>query len=460
MSKKYLTIAFAYTGIIVGAGLSSGQDLLQYFLSFGIPGLFGVAALALLNILFGRIIVTLGCYYQADNHEQVLSRVAHPLTGHIIDLALVAGSYVMGFVMVAGAGANLHQQFGLPVWTGALLCTALVILVSFLDFDRITAALGCFTPIAIVIILIVCLSTYAGGSFDFAALGESAKSIAPAMSSLPLSVLNYFSLCLITGVGMAFVLGGSLVRIGTAERGGALGGAMVGLIIVAASLALFAHLDDPAVRDSAVPMLMIVQRLSPALALVYAVVIFGLIFNTAFSLYFSIARRFSGGNLRRQRVLMIAIAGTGFACSFGGFRELIGLLYPAMGYLGMVLIVVLFAAWIREHRNILREKALRRAMIRLQLRRYDEALPCTEEDEAAFAELSEYTAASAHELRSRITELAADIGGSTRDLSSFVRRYLHLPFSCTELLQKLSADRAEADPEEDLPIPPADGAEA
>ena len=43
MSKKYLSVAFAYVGVIVGAGLASGQDLLQYFLSFGATGLIGIA---------------------------------------------------------------------------------------------------------------------------------------------------------------------------------------------------------------------------------------------------------------------------------------------------------------------------------------------------------------------------------------------------------------------------------
>ena len=48
MSKKYLSVAFAYVGVIVGAGLASGQDLLQYFLSFGAVGLIGIAAAAVL----------------------------------------------------------------------------------------------------------------------------------------------------------------------------------------------------------------------------------------------------------------------------------------------------------------------------------------------------------------------------------------------------------------------------
>lgn len=52
-------IALAYVGVIVGAGLSSGQDILQYFLSFGKIGILGVLILAALNILFGRVMVTL-----------------------------------------------------------------------------------------------------------------------------------------------------------------------------------------------------------------------------------------------------------------------------------------------------------------------------------------------------------------------------------------------------------------
>ena len=60
MSKKYVSVAFAYVGVIVGAGLASGQDLLQYFLSFGAPGLIGIAALGVLNIIFGVVALQLG----------------------------------------------------------------------------------------------------------------------------------------------------------------------------------------------------------------------------------------------------------------------------------------------------------------------------------------------------------------------------------------------------------------
>ncbi len=34
MVKRVFNIALAYVGVVIGAGLSSGQDLMQYFLVF------------------------------------------------------------------------------------------------------------------------------------------------------------------------------------------------------------------------------------------------------------------------------------------------------------------------------------------------------------------------------------------------------------------------------------------
>ncbi|MDU4026658.1 MAG: hypothetical protein E7H32_08280 [Anaerococcus sp.] len=36
MNKKSLVIMLAYVGVVTGAGLASGQELLQYFVSLGI----------------------------------------------------------------------------------------------------------------------------------------------------------------------------------------------------------------------------------------------------------------------------------------------------------------------------------------------------------------------------------------------------------------------------------------
>lgn len=260
-------IAFAYIGVIVGAGLSSGQDLLQYFISFGQIGLVGVLLLGLLNAAFGKIMLSLGSYYRADNHEEVFTQISHPIITRILDFVLIAGSFIMGFVMIAGAGSNLEQQFGLPFWVGGLICSLLIITVSFMDFDKITSVLGVFTPIMIVMIFIITGYSFIGKSHDWAALDTIAHTIKPATSNVWFSVINYYSLCAMTAVSMAFILGGSVVRIGIAEKGGTRGGLLVGLVVFIAAISIYANLDT--VKDADLPILAIANQIHPWLAYIY-----------------------------------------------------------------------------------------------------------------------------------------------------------------------------------------------
>ncbi|MBM7000542.1 hypothetical protein I3I95_10535 [bacterium] len=412
--RQSISVALAYVGVIVGAGLSSGQDILQYFLSFGRVGILGVVAMGVLNVVFGRIMVTLGSYYQAESHEQVFSEITRPVIGRVIDVILVVASFVMGFVMIAGAGANLQQQFGIPSWAGALACALLIVAVSFLDFGRITRILGVFTPVIIVMILLITAYAVASGPHDVDALEAAARTIEPAIPSLWLSVLNYFALCALTGVSMAFVLGGSIVRIGVAQRGGTIGGVLIGLIVTCAAVALYLNL--PSVKDADIPMLSIVAGISPVLAVVYAVVISALIFNTAFSLFYATARRFAGGSDRRLRAVMAGVVAAGFVCSFGGFKSLVGVMYPVLGYLGIVLLVVLAVAWVRERAGIMREMLLRRSMIRLLLKRHDVRRDFTPSDTAAFERLSDASVVETQAIRQTMDAYAREAAQRRSDI--------------------------------------------
>ena len=122
MSKRIWSIALAYVGVMIGAGVSSGQDLLQYFVSFGAWGLIGVIVLGILHVGFGRLMIALGSYYRSDDHSVVLAEISHPVIYRILDIALIITCFLFGFVMTAGAGANLNQQFGFPLYSSDYLC--------------------------------------------------------------------------------------------------------------------------------------------------------------------------------------------------------------------------------------------------------------------------------------------------------------------------------------------------
>ncbi|MGC9808123.1 YkvI family membrane protein [Schaalia odontolytica] len=418
MSTKYLSVAFAYVGVIIGAGLASGQDLLQYFLSFGSIGFVGIVGVGLLNVLFGGIALQLGSYYRSDNHDEVFERIAHPALRRVIDVVLVFSGFAMGFVMLAGAGANLEQQFGMPAWAGSVLCAVLVVLTAFLDFDRIMKVIGVFTPMIVLAITVLTVYALARPHPGLAELDAIASRVPPALPNLWLSTINYFALCVVGGIAMAFVLGGSVLRIGEARRAGRVGGIIIALVVGADALALYLNLDR--VWDVNVPALEIARSIHPAFAFAYTLIIFALIYNTVFSLFYSTARRFSGGSTTRMRLVLVGVVALGYAASFMGFKRLVGAMYPIIGYLGIALLGVLVFGWIRQRSSVAREENLRRKLIRLLVRKHADELEYTDEHRAQARTLARASVVNGVELRRDAGSIAEEIVVTQDDAAAYV----------------------------------------
>ena len=144
MSKRIWSIALAYIGVMIGAGVSSGQDLLQYFVSFGVWGLIGVIVLGVLHVGFGRLMISLGSYYRSDDHSVVLAEISHP---------------VIYRILYSGHCSDYHM---LSFWVGVFLCTALTIFVSLLDFKKIIGVIGVFTPLILIMIAMIFVTNVSG----------------------------------------------------------------------------------------------------------------------------------------------------------------------------------------------------------------------------------------------------------------------------------------------------------
>ena len=378
MSKRIWSIALADVGVMIGAGVSSGQDLLQYFVSFGAWGLIGVIVLGVLHVGFGRLMIALGSYYQSDDHSVVLAEISHPVIYRILDIALIITCFIFGFVMTAGAGANLNQQFGMPFWVGAFLCTALTIVVSFLDFKKIIGVIGVFTPMILVMIAVIFMTNVLGRHWDFEEMNRISQTIQSPFSSVWMSVVNYFAVCVMSAIAMAFVMGGSIFKINEAEKSGAWGGFMVGVIFFITTLILFANSDK--VVKSDVPMLAIAKEVNPVFATLYAFVIFGLIFNTVFSLYYALGKRFAAGSEKRFKFFVTAFSLSGFLVSFMGFRQLVAVMYPIIGYMGLLMLVVLVVASYRKKAKIRKEKEIRNHLLAIVEKAYDPDQDLTPQD--------------------------------------------------------------------------------
>ena len=385
--KKILNIALAYIAVLTGAGLASGQEILQYFTSYGKKGLITAFVVLLLHTFVGAIILELGSYYLADEHSDVLNEIASSKFTKIFDYMLILTCFVIGFVMLSGAGSNLNQQFGISVWKGSLLCALLVIFVGMLDFDKVTKIIGSFTPIIIALILIASIYTIFNFDGNFTKLEPIATTIPKNFSSPWLSVMNYFSMCMMVGLSTAFAIGGNHLITKQAKIGGLIGGFFTGLITFLLAVILFMEVST--IKDADLPTQSIITQIHPILGFIMSIVIFAMIFNTAIGLYYALAKRFSKGNDGKYKIYLVSFVSIGYALSFLGFKKLISIMYPMIGYVGIALIIFLLYSYFRDYSKIKKEGKRRVKILNLALKKFDDNEDFSRQDDKKIQKLIE-----------------------------------------------------------------------
>ena len=362
MVKRAIGIALAFIGLVVGAGFASGQEISQYFVAFGLSGVWGAVIAGVVMAAAGLATLELGSYFQAKEHRFVLDRVTHPILSRFFDASIMFTLFFTGVIMIAGAGANLQQQFGLPIIVGALIMVGMVILAGFLDVDKVTRLIGAITPLVIIFLVSVAIYSIVTATESVSALTPVAH--ATVHTSLPhwsISALNYVGMEFIIAVSMAIVMGGDFVDPRSAGLGGLLGGIVFGILLALSALGLIYAVRDTAGYD--MPTLQMVELVSPKLAVVVALIIFGMIFNTAIGMFYAFAKRASSSKPERFRPILIVTTLVAFGVSFIGFKKLIAIFYPIIGYIGIVLSAVMVYAWLRQRSNI-SDEAERRGRIR------------------------------------------------------------------------------------------------
>ena len=72
--KNVIKMAGAFAAYLIGSGFATGQEILQFFASYGIQGLWGVLIIAILFAIFGFVVMVKGHQLQLALPSQI-SRV-------------------------------------------------------------------------------------------------------------------------------------------------------------------------------------------------------------------------------------------------------------------------------------------------------------------------------------------------------------------------------------------------
>lgn len=333
-------VAFSYAGAIVGAGFTSGQELMQFFVNLD-SGL--VPALILTTILFavfGWAALYLSRLYGSADYGSFLKCLLGVKSAQVFD-GLIS-FFLLGTlgIMMSAAGAVFEEHLGGHFLAGVALLSLGVGLVLLSKVEGVFWLNLFLMPAKFILVLIVGGLILFGPGFSPAGPEPQLLYAEPIIRSWYLASLLYVAYNLILGLAV-------LTSLGAAERHpkldwagiwGGLGlGAFAGIIV--------AVLADnwPAVTGYQVPMLFLAGQVHPGINFVYTLVLGMGILTTGVACAYSLtvrAKHWFRGSYKATLLLVLISA---LPLAPLGFARLVQLVYPLFGLAGIVLLACL--AW-------------------------------------------------------------------------------------------------------------------
>ena len=343
-------LALTYAGCFLGAGYVSGQELWQFFGTFGLWGLVGLVFALGFMMSFSVLLIRLVQRTGIVEMDRIVVPWEMPWLRNICAVLEVVGLFGVAVIMVAGAGALLSKLFPVPVWLGCAVFALVVMLVSAKGLSGMVMSFSLTVPVLVgaTVLFAAVAAIKNGGNFVFHTSNASEN---PLLGSWILSALSFVGYNLFGSIGILSPIGSYVEKRGTAEKGVSLGS--VFLLLIALSV-LFAMLLMPETVGEELPMLSAALELFPLGGYCYGALLLFAMFGTALSTLVAVFTYFElhFPKAKKYRSPIAAVGGIAlFAGSLVGFGDLIGVIYPLFGYAGSVFLVLVLIHSLQRKRS-------------------------------------------------------------------------------------------------------------
>lgn len=329
--------SFVIIGTIIGAGFASGQEIFSFFNVYGKNGLLGIAVS---NLLMGiiiyktfKIIFTKNINNYNDFIENIIPKkirkykILKQTILNIINIFLLITFYIMA----AGFASYLLQEFKTPKIIGGAILAILCILTLLNNINGVIKINTYLIPFLIALVIFFGINQNGlkvmtpvitgNGWFISSILYASYNSIVliPILVSLKKLVQNKKKSLIVSFIVATILL--------------------ILAIIIYSLISLFFY----EIKTVEIPLVYIANFVNSYFKYIYGIAIMVAIFTSAISAGYSFLKNISSNN-KKYKYLVFVICISSVLFSQFSFSNLVSLLYPIFGYLGIAQIIFIIGA--------------------------------------------------------------------------------------------------------------------
>lgn len=332
--KNVLKVVFVIIGTLIGAGFASGQEVYLFFFSYGMKGLIG--------ILISSIIIGIVIYstfnilnkYKINTYKDFLNILIPKNTKLKIIANFIINIFILitFFIMIAGFGAYFEQEIGINRLVGSLILAIITFIVFMTSIKGVVKVNELIVPILIGFIFIIGIISIK----NIHIVNLENYVIRTNYTNFALSAVLYSSYNSILLIPVLITLN-NYVKNKKQIFYISFISAIVTMLLSVIIFLLLVRVDVD-ISKLEMPLVYVVSNMFKILRYIYGVIILGSIFTTAISLGVSFLQN-TAKNKKGYTQISIIMCITSVIISKFGFSNLVSLLYPIFGYLGLIQIL-------------------------------------------------------------------------------------------------------------------------
>lgn len=331
--KNINKVVMVIMGTLIGAGFASGREIYLFFMQYGYLGQIGIIVSGIMTSIIIYLLLKKVKEKQISNYSELLKDINPKNKKMNQGIHIIVNSFLLisFYIMIAGFSAYIEQAYGIPNYISSLFFVLLCYIVFQKSLQGMMRINGYLVPFLLFLILYLGIK-----NIPYLMQMESLIQIETKTKGFLLSSVLYASYNSIILIPVLVTMKDYINN----NRQIKMISFLSGMLMAVLSFAIYGLLlkGQFFIKELELPLLEITFEFGKVFQYIYGFVIMISIFTSAISTGYSFLENVSKDKKTYKRNLII-ICTIGIFISNIGFSNLVQILYPLFGFLGLIQII-------------------------------------------------------------------------------------------------------------------------